>query len=86
MPSVASRSARSTVSATSTWPSRTRPWLGPTAWPAASESTRWTELARSACEDVKDDDDRELVLTDLETLWAIYDTRQQAIEALRGSD
>jgi hypothetical protein len=30
---------------------------------------------------------RELLkLLDLETLWAIYDTRQEAIEALGGSD
>jgi hypothetical protein len=33
-----------------------------------AESDRWAELARAACGDIKDDDDRQIVLTDLATL------------------
>lgn len=35
-----------------------------------AEARRWAELARAACEQVDQDDDRELVLSDLETLPA----------------
>jgi hypothetical protein len=34
------------------------------------EARRWAELARAACEQVAEDDDREIVLSDLETLPA----------------
>ena len=34
------------------------------------EARRWAELARAACEQVAQDDDREIVLADLETLPA----------------
>jgi len=35
-----------------------------------SEARRWAELARAACEQVAEDDDREIVMADLETLPA----------------
>jgi hypothetical protein len=35
-----------------------------------AEARRWAELARAACEQVAEDDDREIVLSDLETLPA----------------
>ena len=35
-----------------------------------SEARRWAELARSACAQVAEDDDRQIVLSDLETLPA----------------
>lgn len=35
-----------------------------------SEARRWAELARAACEQVAQDDDREIVIADLETLPA----------------
>ena len=35
-----------------------------------SEARRWAELARAACAQVAEDDDREIVLSDLETLPA----------------
>jgi hypothetical protein len=35
-----------------------------------AEARRWAELARAACERVAEDDDREIVLSDLETLPA----------------
>ncbi|HEX9520355.1 MAG TPA: hypothetical protein VF940_29760 [Streptosporangiaceae bacterium] len=35
-----------------------------------SEARRWAELARAACAQVTEDDDNEIVLSDLETLPA----------------
>jgi hypothetical protein len=43
------------------------------AWALAgdlAEARPWAELARGACEQVAEDDDREIVLSDLETLPA----------------
>jgi len=34
----------------------------------AGDARRWVDLARAACEQVAEDDDRELVLADLQTI------------------
>jgi len=54
-----------------TSPSPTRPWLARALWPATpARRARWAELAQAACAQVTEDDDNEIVLSDLETLPA----------------
>ncbi len=51
-----------------------------------SEARRWAELARAACAQVTEDDDNEIVLSDLETLPAgIWEWRQPPARVSRPS-